>query len=230
MVPVTLLDKEVGGGSRQNTSTGTGIGERGKQWRWRAVPPESVRKSSSGRLYWIPGLFHPKFESHIEFYFLFTVWGYGSRRGPKCVTVHLPCWELNVKETREGAPPGGSSGSNRAVVHISSHSWDNLLGPGRRRQFDQSEGEITISPPRAASSGLGLTAWRGRVHYLALDGFTSHFNSINIDCSVLTRVMCYQKQLRNKIKVKCQNLGLRFHKCSKNFSGCGVGGWHWKLM
>lgn len=146
---MTLLDKEVGGGSRQNTSTGTGIGERGKQWRWRAVPPESVRKSSSGRLYWIP-----KFESHIEFYFLFTVWGYGSRRGPKCVTVHLPCWELNVKETREGAPPGGSSGSNRAVVHISSHSWDNLLGPGRRRQFDQSEGEITISPPVKLQSVL----------------------------------------------------------------------------
>lgn len=50
MVLVTLLDKEVGGGSRQNTLTGTGTGERGKQWRWRTVHPESVRKSSSRRL------------------------------------------------------------------------------------------------------------------------------------------------------------------------------------
>lgn len=80
---------------------------------------------------------------------------------------------------------------------ISSYSLDNLLGPERRRQFDQPEGKMTINPPRAAGSGPGLTARRGHVHYLALDDFTSHFNSINVDSSVLTReiVMCYRKQL-----------------------------------
>lgn len=56
------------------------------------------------------------------------------------------------------------------------------------------EGELTMS-------ALRVQLRRGRVHYLALDDFTSHFNSINY-CIVLTREPDVRRrtELGNKAK------------------------------
>lgn len=98
-------------------------------WRRSTGPPQNARRHRR-RLRGIPGLFHPNTESQIELYFLFTVPGYGSRRGSKYITAPSLCPRTPECSGSPGERPLAVGAGLTAVVGLARRCWDSLLlGP-----------------------------------------------------------------------------------------------------